>query len=106
MSATLLHHRRRPDAVSLVTAAASGDEAAWNDIVATFGPKLHRTACRSGLSGHEAQDAVQESWLALLRTLTALGDPAAVGGWLAGTVRHESFRQHRRFGRETLEESC
>src|SRR3954452_25419737 len=106
MSATLLQHRRRPHAVSLVSAAASGDEAAWNDIVASFGPKLHRVACRSGLSGHEAQDAVQETWLARLRNLTALRAPDADGVGLATTGARESFRQHRRFGRETREESC
>src|SRR4051794_21734984 len=107
--AETLPRRPRPDAASLdalVAAAARGDDAAWNDIVARFGPQLYRIARRSGLGSHEAQDAVQETWLQLLRNLNGLRDPEAVGGWLATTVRHESFRQHRRFGRETPEQTC
>src|SRR4051794_30865661 len=101
-------HRRAdpPSLEALVAAAAGGDEAAWNDIVARFGPKLLRIARATGLSHYEAQDAVQETWVRLLRNVKALRDPEAVGGWLATTARNESFRQHRQTVRETPTEAC
>ena len=98
--------RRRPqtdgaDLDMLVGAAAAGEPRAWNAIIARFGPYLTRVARAQGLSSQEAEDAVQETWIRLLRNIRAVRDPRALGGWLATTARHESLRTRERARRET-----
>ncbi|MDA0185275.1 sigma-70 family RNA polymerase sigma factor [Solirubrobacter phytolaccae] len=85
---------------SLVAAAARGDEHAWAMLVERFGPRLLRVARAHGLSPHEAEDAVQETWVRLLRNIERVREPNALGGWLATTARHESLRVRERSARE------
>ena len=85
---------------SLVTAAARGDQDAWATLVERFGPKLLRVARAHGLSRHEAEDAVQETWVRLLRNIQRVREPSALGGWLTTTARHESLRVRARSSRE------
>jgi RNA polymerase sigma factor (sigma-70 family) len=97
--------RRRPPAAPedlerLVAGAAAGDEIAWDALVTRFRPALVRMARAHGLSAHEAEDAVQDTWIRFLRHACRMRDPRAVGGWLATTVRHESLRTRERARRE------
>lgn len=94
---------RRPAPVvlePLVAAAARGDERAWAVLVERFGPRLMRVAQAHGLSRHEAEDAVQETWVRLLRNIERVREPSALGGWLTTTTRHESLRLRERAARE------
>jgi len=50
----------------------------------------------------QAEDVVQESFLAAWSALPSLADPAAFPGWLRGIVRHHAFRVLRRRRPETL----
>src|SRR5690348_8983193 len=64
--------RRRPSSRAtgldgLVARAANGDEFAWAELVRRFEPHLLRVARSHGLSLHEAEDAVQDTWLRLMR---------------------------------------
>jgi len=85
---------------SLVAAAARGDEVAWATLVERFGPQLLRVARAHGLSRHEAEDAVQETWVRLLRNIERVREPSALGGWLTTTAKHESLRVRERSARE------
>jgi RNA polymerase sigma factor (sigma-70 family) len=53
-----------------------------------------------GLSGADAADVVQTTWLRLAENLDRLQDPARVGAWLATTARRECLRTLRQFARE------
>lgn len=85
---------------TLVAAAAGGDEHAWAQLVERFGPQLLRVARAHGLSRHEAEDAVQETWVRLLRNIQRVREPSALGGWLTTTARHESLRVREKAARE------
>jgi RNA polymerase sigma factor (sigma-70 family) len=61
---------------------------------------LRAVAYRMLGSLHEAEDAVQETWVRLLRGIQTVREPNAIGGWLATTARHESLRLRERAARE------
>src|SRR3954471_23586260 len=86
---------------ALVGAAAAGEPRAWNALVARFGPYLTRVARAQGLSHQEAEDAVQETWIRLLRHIRRVREPPALRGWLSTTAKHESLRARKRARRET-----
>jgi len=83
----------------LVTAAAAGDEGAWNALVQEFNGLLWGVARAHRLSDADAADVVQATWLRLLEHLGHLRDSSRVGAWLATTARRESLRVLRESGR-------
>jgi RNA polymerase sigma factor (sigma-70 family) len=93
---------RRPpaDLERLVATAASGDEFAWATLVSRFQPHLLRVARAHGLNAHEAEDAVQDTWIRLMRGISAVREPLALAGWLTTTTRRESLRMRERGARE------
>jgi RNA polymerase sigma factor (sigma-70 family) len=88
------------DLDGLVARAATGDEVAWAELVRRFEPHLLRVARSHGLSRHEAEDAVQDTWLRLMRGIGAVREPHALGGWLTTTARRESLRLRERGSHE------
>jgi RNA polymerase sigma factor (sigma-70 family) len=97
--------RRRPpvdtgELERLVAAAAAGESSAWESLVTRYGPRLHRVARAQGLSRAEAEDAVQDTWMRLVRHIGSLRDAAAIGGWLHTTALRESLRVRERARRE------
>jgi RNA polymerase sigma factor (sigma-70 family) len=76
----------------IVRAAAGGDDAAWEELVARFGGLVWAVARGHRLSSADAADVVQCTWLKLVQHLGDLRNPAAVGGWLATTARRECVR--------------
>ncbi len=89
--------RRSCDAVArLVTLAADGDTGAWADLVEEFGGMVWSIARAQGLSGADAEDAAQATWLRLVENLDRIHDPTRVGGWLATTARRECLTVIRR----------
>lgn len=84
----------------LVIRAGRGDAAAWRMIVDRYSRLLCAIARSYGLSGADADDVVQTTWLRLVERLSLLRDPARVGTWLAVTARRESLATLRRLGRE------
>lgn len=85
----------------LVSAAAEGDEAAWDELVDAFTGMLWAIARSYRLDTADAGDAVQTTWLRLVENLGRIEDPRRLPGWLATTVRRECLRILRRSGRET-----
>ena len=76
----------------LVTAAAAGDQRAWDALVARFGGLLWAVARAHRLNDADAADVVQVTWVRLLEHIGRLQDPARVGAWLATTGRRECLR--------------
>jgi len=79
----------------LVTRARDGDQQAWDAIVERYAP-LMWSICRSYRLGRaDTDDVAQTVWLQLVTHLGTLRNPAALGGWLATTTRHECARASR-----------
>ncbi|GAA4905303.1 RNA polymerase sigma factor (sigma-70 family) [Stackebrandtia albiflava] len=81
--------------------AREGVAHALDDLVAEFSPMLWRVARRQGLDRVEAEDVVQSTWLALLRSVESLTTPAALPGWLVTTAKREAWRIRAKVRRET-----
>lgn len=84
----------------LVRRAGQGDADAWRALVGRYSRLLCAIARSYGLSGADADDVMQTTWLKLVERLTLLRDPGRAGAWLAVTARRESMAALRRQGRE------
>lgn len=84
---------------TLVTAAAEGNQDAWDAIVSQFQGLVWATVRSHRLGDSEAADVVQTTWLRLVENLGNLRDPERLGGWLATTARRECLRCLRLGGR-------
>jgi RNA polymerase sigma factor (sigma-70 family) len=82
----------RAAVAQLVRAAADGDHAAWNELVARYGGLVWSVARSHRLSHADAGDVVQSTWLKLVQHLGSIKNPEAVGAWLATTARRECLR--------------
>lgn len=94
--------------VGLVDAASAafgryvqGDPSGMDDLVRTMTPLLWRVARACGLDAQAAEDAVQATWLALVRSADTLTEKQAVLAWLLTTCRRESWRARARATRTT-----
>lgn len=90
---------------SLLTRLKHWDDGeGWRDFFDTYGGLLHRFAVRSGLSEAEAQDAVQETLLAVAKQMPNFRyDPAkgSFRAWLFNQARWriaDAFRRRLRAG--------
>jgi RNA polymerase sigma-70 factor (ECF subfamily) len=80
----------------LVLRCQARDEAAFEEIVARYAPRL-RYYLRKMLGGAPAaEDALQDVWLAAFRGLPGLIEPAAFSAWIYRLARDRAFRELRR----------
>jgi RNA polymerase sigma factor (sigma-70 family) len=86
---------RTDDVAGLVTAAADGDAAAWQALVARFSGLVWSIARGHGLAGADAEEVFQITWFRLAEHIHRLKEPDRVVGWLATTARHESLKTIR-----------
>lgn len=84
----------------LVLRCQTGDEEAFARLLDTVGPRTLRYL-RSLLGGDDADDAQQEVWLSVYRSIAGLADPGAFRTWLYTTTRHRAIDQLRRWCRES-----
>lgn len=86
-----------PDLGSVLTAAAAGDASAFETLYRRFAPVVHGIAlARVGRT--EAEDVVQETFVALHRGLGRIRDPRALPGWLrtvATNAANDRWRRRR-----------
>ncbi|WP_290057413.1 RNA polymerase sigma factor [Amycolatopsis solani] len=80
----------------LATRAAAGDEAAFGALVREHTPRMYRVALRITGSPAEAEDVVQESWLAAWRALGTFRHESAVSTWLYRVVTNSALALLRR----------
>jgi RNA polymerase sigma factor (sigma-70 family) len=69
-----------------------GDEDALADLVRLLSPVLWQVVRAAGLDRLAAEDVVQTTWLALVRSRDSISDPQAVAGWLCTSARREAWR--------------
>jgi RNA polymerase sigma factor (sigma-70 family) len=65
----------------LVLRSQDGDSNALDELVDRWQARFFRHACRLTASPDSARDAVQEAWIAIVRGLRKLDDPARFGPW-------------------------
>ncbi len=83
----------------LVLGARKGDADAWDALVARFAGRVRAVIRSYRVSGADADDVFQVTWLRLVANLEQIRDPERVGAWLATTAGHECLRIIRRSGR-------
>src|SRR5580704_9565280 len=84
------------DLEDLVRNAAKGDLTAFVELTRRFQHFAFGSALSLLGDFHQAEDTVQEAFMAAWSSLPSLSDPAAFPGWLRGIVRHQAFRALRR----------
>jgi RNA polymerase sigma factor (sigma-70 family) len=88
----------------LVRRAAAGDERAWRELVTCYERLLYSIAAGFHMRRCDADDAVQQTWIALLGSIDALRNPECVGGWLARVMRRNCIHIRERQRREDHED--
>jgi RNA polymerase sigma factor (sigma-70 family) len=86
-------------AAALFSAFRAGDEARMGDLVALLTPILWHTVRAQRLDHTTAEDVVQTTWLALVRSADSITDPQAVLQWLIVSARREAWRVVKRSDR-------
>jgi RNA polymerase sigma factor (sigma-70 family) len=79
-----------------VRRAAGGDVKAFVDLTRRFQHFAFGSALALVKDFQQAEDVVQEAFVAAWSALPSLAEPAAFPGWLRGIVRHQAFRVLRR----------
>ena len=90
----------QPGNAQLLAAAARGDQAAWNSLVARYGRLVWSVARGFQLSPADTADLSQTAWLRLVENLDSITEPDRLGSWLATTTRREAIRLLQRRNRE------
>jgi RNA polymerase sigma factor (sigma-70 family) len=90
----------RSEVASLVKAASTGEQAAWDALVDRFGSTVWAIARAHRLNASDAADVSQTTWLRLVEHLHRIEQPERVGAWLATTARRESLRVLRLASRQ------
>lgn len=80
----------------LVSAAAGGDQTAWDRIVERHAQLVWAVARGFGLGAADAADVCQATWLRLVEHLGDLRNPAGLASWLATTARREALNLLRK----------
>ena len=88
------------DVAAAVRRAASGDQAAWNDLVDSFSTMIWAVASGFRLGRADTAEVVQSTWLRLVENLDKIKQPEALGGWRGTTARREARRLRRLRARE------
>lgn len=76
----------------LVSAAAEGDQKAWNEIVDRYTPLVVSVIYKHRLRPADAADVNQTLWLRLVEQIGRLREPEALPGWIMTTTRNECLR--------------
>jgi RNA polymerase sigma factor (sigma-70 family) len=94
------HRRKEVENELLVLQAQNCDEAALGELVRRWQARFLAHARRLTGDAHGAEEAVQESWLAVVRGIGKLQQPAAFGIWAYRIVGRECANWVRRKQRE------
>ena len=94
------------DERSLPRRMAGGDEAAFAEAYDQYGHRLYRTALRYLGCGGEAEDAVQDLFVALVRSRDRLASVENLASYLFVALRRHVGRRSRRRPRPTTDEGA
>lgn len=84
----------------LVVRCQAGDEAAFEELVARYAPRLRYFLRKLLSSAEAAEDCLQEVWLDVFRGLARLADPQAFRAWAYRIARDRAFGHLRKGRRE------
>src|SRR5213595_1009034 len=87
----------KPDVQPEPTATAASDPSRWVD---EHGDILYRYALERVRKPDIAQDLVQETFLAAVRTIDRFAGQSTVRSWLCGILKHKICDYYRKRGRE------
>ena len=79
---------------ALIRAAQSGDRAAFGRFYERYVRAVHGVLL-AYVSYADAEDLVQDVFVAALQRIGSLRDPQAAGGWLMAIARHAAIDFHR-----------
>lgn len=82
--------------------AAEGEQAAWDRIVDRYSGLVWSVARSYRLSGDDAADVSQTTWLRLVEHLGRLREPERLAAWLVTTAKRECLRVIRTRSRERV----
>ena len=88
-----------PDNRDLVDRARANEPGALRELIIRFRPLVERTARRHCASASDAEDVVQEVWIALMNNLDAIHSPACLPGWLRRVTVNAAIQHGRRNSR-------
>ena len=88
-----------PDLPKIWSRVVRGDAAAWRQLVEAYSGLVYTVARRVGLAAPDAEDCVQQTWLALYRYRKRIKDPEALPAWLIKTTHRRAVQTFRRFDR-------
>ncbi len=71
----------------------------WNAIHAAMGPRVRRVTRSVLRDEHEAEDAVQDTFLRAVRSIGSLRNPAALSGWMLTLARRVALDRCRKLRR-------
>jgi RNA polymerase sigma factor (sigma-70 family) len=78
--------------IDLVEAARAGHQGAWNALVDRYMPLVRSVVRRYRLTGEDAADVSQTTWLRLVEHLDDIREPERLPGWIVSTAKHEALR--------------
>lgn len=81
-----------------------GDSSGLDDLVRLMTPVLWQVVRACSLREDAAEDVVQTTWVAFVRSAGRLRDVQSVGGWLTTTARREAWRVSQARSRTTFVE--
>jgi RNA polymerase sigma-70 factor (ECF subfamily) len=79
----------------LLLRCQAGDEAAFEELVGIYSPRLGYYLRKMLRETDRAEDALQEVWLQVFRGLPKLADPGAFPAWLYRIARDRGCRELR-----------
>ncbi len=97
----------RPDEATLLERLRAGEDAAYEELVRLYGPRLLAVARRFLRSEDDAQDAVQDAFLNAFRSIDSFEGQARISTWLHRIVVNASLmklRTRRRKPEQSIEE--
>ncbi|HVC98943.1 MAG TPA: sigma-70 family RNA polymerase sigma factor [Pirellulales bacterium] len=94
--------RRQADTARLLSELANGREEAFNELYDRFGTRLFRVAQAQLRNRHDAEDAVQEVFIALIRSRHKLSEVRDLAAYLFAALRHTVARRSVRRAGEPI----
>src|SRR5262245_35932779 len=96
MKSTNVQLANAVDDASLVSLIASGDHAAFERLMRLHNRRLYRVARAALRDDVEAEDALQEAYLAAYRSIRQFRGDASLSTWLSRLVLNECLGRLRR----------
>ena len=90
----------------LLEQVSHGDESAWTQLVTRFQGRLLSFAAQQLSESSDAEDAVQETFLSFIRSLSTFRGEASLETWLFGILRRRIVDIHRARGRNSVVLLC